>query len=233
MGTKLLSILHVDWFTIDTQSYNSLDQNPCTVSAYLLATCYGGVFDMNPLLLGDSGYAGPSIAEAAAAGPCWCNTVTYNLASACSECQGGQSILWSEYYQYCSTILPPATFPNPVPAGTSVPQWALLGIPSTNYWSPTSAQRVGDFPELFPGALINTPAILPTTSIPPYVPAPTSPRSVVQEPTFPSLSITPLPTLNIPSSAGASSGVTLNPNSFAGCVTTVAAIAGVILSLFS
>ena len=49
------------------------------------------VFDLTPLGL-DVGYAGPSITEVIEAGSCWCNTVIYSLASACSECQGGESI---------------------------------------------------------------------------------------------------------------------------------------------
>ncbi|KAN0139129.1 hypothetical protein V8E53_003018 [Lactarius tabidus] len=224
MGTKLPPILHVDWFTIDTQSFNSLDQSPCTVTAYLMATCYGGAFGVHPLALGGSSYAGPTIGQAiSASGACWCNTVIYNLASACSECQGGQSIYWSEYYRNCSTILAPATFPNQVPAGTRIPRWVLLEIPSANYWSPIVAQRVGDFPEIPPGGLIDTPVFPPTstTSVPSHssVPAPTS------------SSHAHAPISTIPSSG--SSGVSLNPNSFAGCVTAVAAIAGVILSLFS
>ena len=42
MGMALLPILYVGWFTIHTQSYNSLDQNPCAVTAYLMSTCYNG-----------------------------------------------------------------------------------------------------------------------------------------------------------------------------------------------
>ena len=42
MGMALLPILHVGLFTIDTQAFNSLGQNPCTVVGYLLGTCYNG-----------------------------------------------------------------------------------------------------------------------------------------------------------------------------------------------
>ena len=58
------------------------------------------VFDLAPLGL-DSGYAGPNEEEVLQAGSCWCNTVIYNLASACSECQGGLSI------SYVSPMVPP------------------------------------------------------------------------------------------------------------------------------
>ncbi|KAH9054916.1 hypothetical protein EDB87DRAFT_1361132 [Lactarius vividus] len=124
-------------------SFNSLDQNPCGVTAYMMSTCYHGGFAMNPLGLGDIAYAGPSREDVRDAGPCWCNTVAFSLISACSECQGGQSLLWSEYYLNCTRILEPSTFPNPVPAGTRVPQWALLDITLANFWSASTAQLVG------------------------------------------------------------------------------------------
>jgi len=138
-------------------SFNSLGQNPCTVLAFLMATCYGGSFEIPPLGLGDTSYSGPFVDQVTATltDACWCNTVTYNLISACSECQGGQSLFWSDYNFNCTLILAPSTFPNPVPAGTRVPQWALLGIPSSNYWSPTAAEHVGDTPEILPGELID------------------------------------------------------------------------------
>jgi hypothetical protein len=177
---------------------------------------------MNPLALGDTAYAGPSLEQAITLGACWCNTVIYNLLSACSECQGKEALYWSVYQENCSTIMPPATFPNPVPEGTRVPRWVLLEIPSTNYWSPTAARYVGDIVEVFPGELIDTPVILPTT---------TSAPSYSFVPGHASLSLSPLPVPTQPSLT--SSGVTLILTSFAGGVTTVAAIAGVILSLFS
>jgi hypothetical protein len=82
-----------------------------------------------------------------------------------------------------------------------------------------------DIVEVFPGELIDIPVALPTT---------TSARTIAPTYSFvpghTSLSLSPLPVPTLPSLA--SSGVTLNPSSFAGGVTTVAAIAGVILSLF-
>jgi hypothetical protein len=47
---------------------------------------------MNPLALGDTAYAGPSLEQAITLGACWCNTVIYNLLSACSECQGKEAL---------------------------------------------------------------------------------------------------------------------------------------------
>ncbi|KAI9447113.1 hypothetical protein BJY52DRAFT_1228459 [Lactarius psammicola] len=116
------------WFTIDAQSFNSLDQNPCKVLAYMMSTCYGG---------------GPSRLEVREADSCWCNTVTFSLASACGECQGGQSLFLSTYYENCTRILEPSTFPNRVPAGTRVPQWALVDVTLLGYWSVSTALLVG------------------------------------------------------------------------------------------
>ncbi|KAH9000991.1 hypothetical protein EDB83DRAFT_862082 [Lactarius deliciosus] len=103
-------------------SFNSLDQNPCLVTAYMMSTCYSGG---NMFKNSCHSYAGPSREESLEANPCWCNTVTYNLLNACAECQGGLSLSWSEYDLNCTRILAPSTFPNLVPAGTRVPQWVL------------------------------------------------------------------------------------------------------------
>ncbi|KAH8988001.1 hypothetical protein EDB86DRAFT_2075496 [Lactarius hatsudake] len=55
-------------------------------------------------------------------------------------------------------------FPNPVPAGTHVPQWALVDITLENFWSASTAQLVGDTPEIFPGGRIDTPATFTMTT---------------------------------------------------------------------
>jgi len=154
-------------------SYNSLDQSPCLVEGHMVSTCYGGVITINPLTMGFTEYAGPSATEVLEAGPCWCNTVTYNLVSACSECQGGVSLLWAEYVQNCTTVLAPSRFPYPVPAGTSVPQWALAAIPGGDYWDPNTASRVGDVPETTPGELIDGPALVIPSHTTSVVPTPT------------------------------------------------------------
>jgi len=217
-------------------AYNSLNQNPCMVTAYLMSTCYGGSFVMASLGI-DVGYAGPSITEVTQAAPCWCNTVVYSLASACSECQGGESIEWSQYKQYCITVPPPSTFPNPVPGGTAVPQWALVAISGTSYWSPSTAQSVGDSPEIIPGELINTPAVVPTTSHT-VAPQPTTPFNTptIVEPSFTLPSITLPSTTKGPFSGSGSlgSGGSKRVASAGGLVwgvTAMAAISGLVLTL--
>ncbi|KAH8977667.1 hypothetical protein EDB92DRAFT_711416 [Lactarius akahatsu] len=144
-------------------SFNSLDQNPCLVSAYLMSLCYGAAgFTVNPLDgVGDS-YLPPTQEKLRNASSCWCSTVILSLLSACSECQKGLSTPWTQFTQNCPGIIEPSTFSHPVPTGTRVPQWALLDITRANIWNATAAQIVGDTPEFFPGELIGTSASSPS-----------------------------------------------------------------------
>ncbi|KAH9026785.1 hypothetical protein EDB84DRAFT_334626 [Lactarius hengduanensis] len=125
-------------------SFNSLDQNPCLVTAYLMSLCYGDAgFNVNPLVgVGDS-YLPPTQEQLQKGSSCWCSTVILSLLSACSECQKGLSTPWTQFSQNCPGIIEPSTFSHPVPAGTRVPQWALLDITRANIWNATAAQIVG------------------------------------------------------------------------------------------
>ncbi|KAH9168065.1 hypothetical protein EDB89DRAFT_1636731 [Lactarius sanguifluus] len=144
-------------------SFNSLDQNPCLVSAYLLSLCYGVAgFIVNPIVgVGDS-YFPPTQEQLQKASSCWCSTVMLSLISACSECQKGLSTPWTQFSQNCPGIIEPSTFSYPVPEGTRVPQWALLDITRANIWNATAARIVGDTPEILPGELIRTSASGPS-----------------------------------------------------------------------
>ncbi|KAH9169671.1 hypothetical protein EDB89DRAFT_1908438 [Lactarius sanguifluus] len=146
-------------------SFNSLGQNTCMIAAFLMSTCNGGAFTINALQPGYS-YLGPRI-DADDANPCKCNTVTYNLISACDGCQGSLWTTWSEYSFNCTSTLPPSVFPNPVPLGTSVPQWALVDNTFENLWNATKAYIAGVTPELGPGSLISAStsgSVSPTSS---------------------------------------------------------------------
>ncbi|KAH9052377.1 hypothetical protein EDB87DRAFT_504181 [Lactarius vividus] len=197
-------------------SFNSLFQNPCLITAYMMSTCYGGAFTVGPLGVGFTHYAGPSRENNLEANLCWCNTVAYNLISACSGCQGGRSLLWTEYYQNCTSVLEPTIFANPVPAGTRVPQWVLQDTSSSGVWSYSSARLVGDTPEIFPGELIDTP---PATTSTIKTTTSASEPTVVPTPASPSFT---------------SSGSGLYMGAFAGGVVYgVTAITTIFLSLFS
>jgi len=129
-------------------SYNTLNQNPCLVAAYIAAVCNNGEFDV-PALLPQNSYAGPSGTDNGDI--CKCNVVFYNLISACGACQGETWIPYAAWTRNCtSTWASQANvtdnLPKPVPAGTRVQQWALHD-PGTN-WDPQVAESIGDTPEV-------------------------------------------------------------------------------------
>jgi len=131
-----------------TWSFNTLGQNPCTVAAYMLSTCSGGSTTLVPLLTGELyvPYQDTNF--------CWCSAIAYSLLSACDGCQGSIWNSWLEYTYNCTNTLPPSSFPNPVPEGTRLPQWALIGVKSGSTWNQSMAIAVGDSPELGPGTTL-------------------------------------------------------------------------------
>ncbi|KAN0116651.1 hypothetical protein V8E52_005795 [Russula decolorans] len=135
-------------------SYNSLGQSPCLVMAYLAAVCNNGAFSISPLLPQHS-YTGPN-------GPdngdtCKCNTVAYNLISACDACQGEQWISYSLWSHNCTSVASPGTFPDAIPAVTRVPHWAYLDPTGSDSWNASLAQSAGDSPEVT-GSASNVPS---------------------------------------------------------------------------
>jgi hypothetical protein len=127
-------------------SFNSLQQSPCLVSAYLEAICNNSAFAILALPPGNV-YSGPTVGWPGA--PCECNTVMYNLYSACDACQGtGGWLPYSTWTFNCTTKAPPTTFPEPVPDGTRIPQWAYIDTSIGNNWNLSAAQAVGDSPEV-------------------------------------------------------------------------------------
>ncbi|KAI0256987.1 hypothetical protein BJV78DRAFT_1150859 [Lactifluus subvellereus] len=147
------------------QSFNSLSQNPCLVAAHLVAVCNNGVFAI-PALLPQHSYTGPN-------GPdngdvCKCNTVLYNLISACDACQGDSWTTYSAWSYNCTTQAPAGTFPEPIPAGTRVPNWAYLNPVPGDSWNISTAQVAGDSPEVTGNAIptstrASQPTVTPTS----------------------------------------------------------------------
>ncbi|KAF8274379.1 hypothetical protein EI94DRAFT_1782329 [Lactarius quietus] len=127
-------------------SYNSLQQNPCLVAAYLAAVCDNATFTIPPLLPGNS-YTGPS--EAQGDNLCTCNTVFYNLISACDACQGSSWIPYSNWTFNCTSDAKasPGVFPMAIPAGTAIPKWAYFDSSVADSWNVTEAEALGDSPE--------------------------------------------------------------------------------------
>ncbi|KAN0140948.1 hypothetical protein V8E53_001392 [Lactarius tabidus] len=126
-------------------SYNSLQQNPCWIVAYLAAVCNGGSFII-PALLSQNSYSGPTGSDDS--DMCKCNTVVYNLISACDACQGSPWVPYSLWTSNCTNKANPGTFPEPVPAGTRVPKWAYIDSSIGDSWNISQAQAVGDSPEV-------------------------------------------------------------------------------------
>jgi len=138
-------------------TFNSLQQNPCLVMAYLAATCNNGTFFV-PVLPPQQSYNGPNDADKG--DMCKCNTVVYNLISACDACQAESWTPYSEWSFNCTTKANPGTFPNPVPLGTRVPKWAYIDTSIGDNWNYSAAQAVGDSPEV-----TGTVSIFPTSTI--------------------------------------------------------------------
>ncbi|KAI9459704.1 hypothetical protein BJY52DRAFT_1265151, partial [Lactarius psammicola] len=128
-----------------TQSYNSIGQDPCTIVAYLMATCYNGEYSISSIRGPTYAYLGPSILQST--NKCDCSTVSFNLFSACSKCQGGATSSWTYYSENCTISYPPQT---------RVPQWVLQDTTIKNRWDVTEAIAIGDSPEIPSGKMIGS-----------------------------------------------------------------------------
>ncbi|KAH8979745.1 hypothetical protein EDB92DRAFT_1820817 [Lactarius akahatsu] len=139
----------------------------CNLSWEWTFNTLGQVFTIDELQPGNSYTGSDSVDD------CQCNIVTYNLLSVCDACQGAYWSNWSDYSLDCTSGLSPFKFPNPVPPGTRVPQWALLDStvrsPICTFPKPSLAgapffrsREIGIpprlFPEIEPGSFISTPA---------------------------------------------------------------------------
>ncbi|KAJ7097753.1 hypothetical protein B0H15DRAFT_822516 [Mycena belliarum] len=124
-------------------AYNSLNQSPCLVAAFLASVCNDGQF-MVPALINDlSFYTGPTVAQANA---CACSSVFYSLLSACADCQSGKVLTWSTFNANCSTVYP-QIYKDSIPSGTAVPHWAYQNVTANNGFNITVAQMQLNAPE--------------------------------------------------------------------------------------
>lgn len=139
---------------------NSIGQDPCLVTAYLLNGACGTAFAIGPLPPGDF-YGAPS---AAGATPCQCNTVTYSTISACSVCQNSSYLTWSSWSSSCTQISI-GEYPMDIPAGTKIPNWAYLNV-SGGQFDATAAQSNGDLPESTATSVPSTTTVIHSTTLP-------------------------------------------------------------------
>ncbi|KAF7304963.1 hypothetical protein MKEN_01211000 [Mycena kentingensis (nom. inval.)] len=117
-------------------SFNSLNQSPCEVAAFLGSTCNDGMFFVPALINSTAFYTAPSVAQA---NPCACSSVFYSALSACAGCQGGQFLLWNKWNEHCSFVY--SIYQNNIPTGTRVPHWAYLAIGEDKGFDPVAAKQ--------------------------------------------------------------------------------------------
>jgi len=188
-------------------SLNSLSQSPCVVGAFLAAVCNNGSFTI-PTLLPQHSYTGPNGQDDGDL--CKCNTVFYNLISACDACQGEPWVAYSAWTFNCTSVAAARIFPEAVPAGTRVPKWAYLDSTAADSWNITAAQLTGDSPEV-----TGTAATVPTST--------KNSQSTV----------TPQTTSDAPDSSNSSSKGSSNTGAIAGGVVGGVIGAAIIASLVS
>ncbi|KAF8261132.1 hypothetical protein EI94DRAFT_1746644 [Lactarius quietus] len=197
-------------------TFNSLQQSPCLVADNLIAACL------------NESYVIPAINRTVYVGPgtpsignlCVCNTVSYNLMSACGACQGASWIPYSAWSTNCTTNATAGTFPKPIPAGTRVPKWAYNNSTIGDSWNMTLAQLVGDSPEVTGTSSTSTSTAMPSTSASSHSTSSSSPSTLSSSPSTLSSSIsTPHQTSKVGAHAG---GVV-------GGIVGAALIAGVVL----
>ncbi|KAG8715419.1 hypothetical protein FRC08_010606 [Ceratobasidium sp. 394] len=121
---------------VDTWWNNAQGSTPCDVYQSIMDKC---------------SYTAPAIASNDAYYPvlqaqnCMCNTVAYNLGSACQDCQRGttdQGILFSVYVAGGDTCpLIDNNLPDSVTPTDDIPTWAFLDT-STQFWSYSAAREI-------------------------------------------------------------------------------------------
>ncbi|CAE6505397.1 unnamed protein product [Rhizoctonia solani] len=144
-------------------SFNSQTQSPCLVAAYLAAQCTTdntfGIYALND--------GGPYGFVASAANNCLCNSVVWNLLSACALCQRELSGSWGQWVASCpSNLINVAKYPLPLPAGVAVPSWAYYDFTvAGTFNSVIASQQLGLESSAVSGAT-STPASVPSSIVP-------------------------------------------------------------------
>jgi len=127
---------------------NSLKQSPCLVAAYVNAPCNQGNWFI-PALNYTSHYAPPSSSDGTLS-PCTCSWASYNLISACTDCQGFSNVTtsWLAYTYNCAGLLSTTTYypANITLQDTPIPFWATTN-PTTwtgSQFDKTEAQNISN-----------------------------------------------------------------------------------------
>lgn len=137
VGSALVQAQSTQHATCETGfqwSFNSRNQSPCAITESLGGVCNGGVFTVPPL--GEEQvYRGP---DPTAANSCRCSMVFYAMVSTCAACQGQSWVTWSSYNANCTNVY--VGFPQGIPAGTAVPNYAYQNFTRTDKFDITIAQ---------------------------------------------------------------------------------------------
>ncbi|KAK0197016.1 hypothetical protein F5146DRAFT_24613 [Armillaria mellea] len=154
-----------------TWSFNSLNQSPCIVAAYLGGVCNSGNFTVTPLSSGQE-YSGPTLEQANA---CRCSSVFYSLVSACALCQGNAWERWSLFNRNCTDGLnvPVGKFNEDIPGQTAVPHWTYQNVSVTDIFDEQQAKSDSDAPE---STAQPAPTSTPTSTVPSTSPSVVSPK---------------------------------------------------------
>ncbi|KIJ69010.1 hypothetical protein HYDPIDRAFT_36113 [Hydnomerulius pinastri MD-312] len=113
---------------------NSMGQNPCVVGSFLVGQCSNQIYNISTLPPGDH-YLGAASGDG---NPCQCNSVVYNLISACGACQDAEILSWGSWITNCSGYTA-YSLPYAPPSGTEIPLWAFMGIDGSGAWNATAA----------------------------------------------------------------------------------------------
>ncbi|CAE6471415.1 unnamed protein product [Rhizoctonia solani] len=117
---------------------NAQGATPCDVYQSILDVCGYTA----PTLTPNESYYPVTVSQL-----CMCNTIAYNLGSACQDCQRGttdQGILFALYTTGGDGCVAPITsLPTSVNPAQQIPEWALQDT-STSFWSYTGAQSIAN-----------------------------------------------------------------------------------------
>ncbi|KAJ1308266.1 hypothetical protein OPQ81_003981 [Rhizoctonia solani] len=123
----------------DYWSFNTQGQSPCLIAAYLGAQCTTDNTFRVYSLSGD----GPYSFAAAAASNCLCNSVVWNLISACALCQKASAGSWGQWVASCpNNLINVGKYPIPLPPNVAVPAWAYYDFTAAGAFNPITASQL-------------------------------------------------------------------------------------------
>ncbi|KAH9943118.1 uncharacterized protein BXZ73DRAFT_97173 [Epithele typhae] len=118
-GTNAVCSFGYDWMN------NTMHQSPCLIASWLFTPCSSSA-DSWVYPLDDGYHYNTPLLSATSATPCRCNTV-----------------FWATYSQNCTapgSDVVIGQFPEPIPAGTSIPAWAYIDVTVSGTFNATLAQ---------------------------------------------------------------------------------------------